>query len=590
MKTVYPYDETEGDLLGNEEYLYDDIGRLAAKKDGNGDITAYAYDDLDRLTDVYYNYEGSLNPPSYEGLTADVTYTYYGGSSLKHEMTTAGVGTSHYDYDIQGRLTSYTPPVPSGHDAVEYTYNNLGQKTSVESGDYDVEYDYYANGWLKDVKTDGGTSTVADYTYNVIGMRTNMVYGNDASTDFTYVSDSRHMLSSITHNDYTDAEIIGLDYTTRDYSGNPTLINSTTYTYDANSRLTAESSTSFGYDWVGNRLNPPANPNPMVYNAVDQLTSWPGNYIYTYYDDGNLSQVRDNRYYPFVYFTYYSYHPSGLLYEVSYPDGELDNAWDATGNRVGFTIASINNSGDYTFVYDVTAGIPAVIEEGDGETAFYYYREPNGALIARRVGATGGTWRYYHFDELGSTRALTDEDGDLRDTYTYDAWGNVTEHTDTTEQPYQYVGRLGYYTHYQDPNFKLLQLGVRFYDPEIGRFTQTDQFAQITKSSYSYADNKPVVLTDPSGYTAGLWQPPVLFPSTSWPSAPSFCAAGAAIGRAACEAACLMYSTRTICNNVCKAWGLLTCPVLEKTSKVIPGHQLKTLCVAIYLEICLFVP
>lgn len=37
-----------------------------------------------------------------------------------------------------------------------------------------------------------------------------------------------------------------------------------------------------------------------------------------------------------------------------------------------------------------------------------------------------------------------------------------------------FVGQLGCYTHYQDANLDLLQLGVRFYDPESGRFTQVD--------------------------------------------------------------------------------------------------------------------
>ena len=50
----------------------------------------------------------------------------------------------------------------------------------------------------------------------------------------------------------------------------------------------------------------------------------------------------------------------------------------------------------------------------------------------------------------------------------------------TSDNPYQYVGRLGYYTHYQEPDFSLLQLGVRYYDGEIGRFTQLDPIKDET--------------------------------------------------------------------------------------------------------------
>ena len=62
-------------------------------------------------------------------------------------------GTSEYDYDIRDRLTSYTPRQPTGHSAVTYAYNNLNQKTSISATGLSVTYDYYANGWLKQVRS-----------------------------------------------------------------------------------------------------------------------------------------------------------------------------------------------------------------------------------------------------------------------------------------------------------------------------------------------------------------------------------------------------------------------------------------------------
>jgi hypothetical protein len=52
-------------------------------------------------------------------------------------------------------------------------------------------------------------------------------------------------------------------------------------------------------------------------------------------------------------------------------------------DRVSFT--SSEGTGTWEFVYDTTAGIPAVIEEVHSGSV-YYIREPNGALIARVVG------------------------------------------------------------------------------------------------------------------------------------------------------------------------------------------------------------
>ena len=59
---------------------------------------------------------------------------------------------------------------------------------------------------------------------------------------------------------------------------------------------------------------------------------------------------------------------------------------------------------------------------------------------------------------------------------------------------------MGYYTHWQDANLTLLQLGVRFYDPEIGRFGQTDILGENTESGYVYCANNPTDSADPSGY------------------------------------------------------------------------------------------
>jgi RHS repeat-associated protein len=94
---------------------------------------------------------------------------------------------------------------------------------------------------------------------------------------------------------------------------------------------------------------------------------------------------------------------------------------------------------------------------------------------------------------------MTNSTGNVTDTYTYDAWGNVTSHIGSTSQPYQFVGRLGYYTHYQEASFGLMQLGVRFYDSEVGRFTQRDELIDELHGRYSYCKSRTTRLADPDG-------------------------------------------------------------------------------------------
>jgi RHS repeat-associated protein len=171
----------------------------------------------------------------------------------------------------------------------------------------------------------------------------------------------------------------------------------------------------------------------------------------------------------------------------------MTNTWDAMGNRVGITV----NGASYSFTYDPEAGVPAVLEENrPSGVVVRYYRTPDGALIARKKGTD---WRYYHYDELGSTRLLTDGSGNVTDTYSYDPWGNITSHVGSTnDNPYLYIGELGYYTHYQDPEFGLLHLGFRFYDPKIGRFTQQDPIGDGL-NWYEYVEGNPLAWADPYG-------------------------------------------------------------------------------------------
>jgi len=87
-----------------------------------------------------------------------------------------------------------------------------------------------------------------------------------------------------------------------------------------------------------------------------------------------------------------------------------------------------------------------------------------------------------------------------------DAWGKLMEHiehTGSTAQPYQFVGELGYHTHWQDTYLGFLQLGVRFYIPGPSRFMQADP-EHMDFSPYLYASGDPTRLVDPAGRSAKI--------------------------------------------------------------------------------------
>jgi len=78
--------------------------------------------------------------------------------------------------------------------------------------------------------------------------------------------------------------------------------------------------------------------------------------------------------------------------------------------------------------------------------------------------------RYYHYDQVGSTIALTNSSGDVTDRFSYDTWGYVSHTAGTSETPFLYVGIFGIQT---DPN-GLINMRARYYNPTTMSFITCD--------------------------------------------------------------------------------------------------------------------
>lgn len=116
-------------------------------------------------------------------------------------------------------------------------------------------------------------------------------------------------------------------------------------------------------------------------------------------------------------------------------------------------------------------------------------------ISLERTGAT----RYYVFDGHGSARLLVDETGAVTDTYTYDAFGNLTDKTGTTENSYLYCGEQF------EGTTGLYYLRARYMNPQTGTFISMDSYQgsiydPVSLHKYLYANANPVMFTDPSGY------------------------------------------------------------------------------------------
>lgn len=119
-------------------------------------------------------------------------------------------------------------------------------------------------------------------------------------------------------------------------------------------------------------------------------------------------------------------------------------------------------------------------------------------------------WELYYLcrDYLGSITHIVKEDGTAEQELSYDAWGRL-RNPDSMElyapdnQPSLFLGR-GYTGHEHIPQFGLINMNARLYDPWLGRFLSPDPYVQapdFTQSfnRYSYCWNNPLRYVDENG-------------------------------------------------------------------------------------------
>jgi RHS repeat-associated protein len=161
------------------------------------------------------------------------------------------------------------------------------------------------------------------------------------------------------------------------------------------------------------------------------------------------------------------------------------------------TVASdITTTETINYVYD---GSEIAQERDDrGNTIAEYIYDENSVPVSV---TKNGRIYYFHYDGLGNVVSLTNSDGRIVSTCSYDAWGNIMGRTGTIETPYTYRGKYGYV---YDKETALYFLQSRYYDPQIGRFTTKDRFEgfderPLSQNPYVYCENDPINNMDPDG-------------------------------------------------------------------------------------------
>lgn len=528
-------------------YTYNTAGHLATRKDPNGHSTTYGYDAAGRQTSVTdplnrkqsYSYDPDGNRTTVtnaRGVTATTTFdarglatgTTYSDSTPPVTTTYDAVGqrktiidatgTRTLEYDKAGRLTSVTPS--KGKGAFGYTYDDAGHLTS-RTADFTItpaagtkiSYEYDGDGRRTKQTTAAGSLT---YGYDAAGNLTSSTLPSANGHIEKRAYDSAGRLTAISSVKGTST--LASWQQSLDDAGQPTRVDVNRvgkaasyqyYNYDPAGRLLtdcpsatkadscpdADAATTFTYDPVGNRKTHAKGgvTTDYTYDDTDALTktvTGSTSRTFTYDDDGNQTGAGSAT---------YTYDANNRLSSVTSGPSTYSYVYDADGNRTSATKAG---SGLLrTTTWDINGTLPRVGAEysGSGKLIADYQYNPLGQIQAETTGA--GTF-YHHRDLVGSITDLTDAEGDLQTSYSYAAFGEITQSDTATSPP---VNRFTYTGEYKEPTTGAAgyYLRARNYTPDTGRFTSRDPHTAgegaAYDASYNYVGNSPTNRYDPAG-------------------------------------------------------------------------------------------
>lgn len=166
-------------------------------------------------------------------------------------------------------------------------------------------------------------------------------------------------------------------------------------------------------------------------------------------------------------------------------------AYDGDGLRVRRTVDSTTQH----FAWDLSGGMPLLLT--DGTTSYLY---DDAGIPVEHVDSAGDV-TYYHHDQYGSTRALTDSAGATSATFTYTPYGELKARGGSADTALRWNGQ------YQDSDTGLYYLRARYYDPTTAQFLTRDPLAAMTQEVYGYGGGSPLNNSDPLGL---CWGPDVL--------------------------------------------------------------------------------
>jgi len=455
-----------------------EIGRLSTLS-GPGYAEAYAYDAKGRLAQTQINAD----------TTYDINYDYSATTGLPESLTyptsTSGYRLRiRYDYDqgVLSRVSDYNAPqtVFWQLNAVDARGNALDESLGTASPVISVISGYDPLTGLIDYRTAG---TGAPYTN-----RQNLSFAWDKNGNLKTRLDANQ--ANLTEEFFYDP-LDRLDYAQR--NGVTTL--DLAYVANGNIATRAEGGMFYTYGYG-------AKPHAVmqVQYACD-CTCLTDDYGYD--ANGNMTSRLGSS------LSWYSYDlPNSLTQGSSY-----SSQFAYTPDRRRWQQVATYGAITETTIY--LGGILEKVTRG-GVTEYKHYipaGRSSTALHTRRSNGTSATY-YLTRDHLGSGTAVMDANGASLANLSFGAlgsrrgaaWQDVPSTDDWTQ--ITATTRRGFTGHEHLDNLSLIHMNGRAYDPKLGRFLSGDPVYvgnpadPQSLNPYSYAGNRPLSATDPTGFAA----------------------------------------------------------------------------------------
>lgn len=481
--------------LGTWTFTYDSLGNLKTQTDAMGQVTAFAYDKLNR--------KKQRSEPSMVS-----TWTYDTGTKGVGKLAVASNGSvvNGFYYDTLGRIQYRTQYVDGSTFTTQFGYDSQGRMNvmTYPTG-FAIKRVYSSLNYLSEIRDNATNALIwAASAYSSAGIAEED-YGNGTEVQTSYHPTLRRVTRMETK--------LGAS-TLQDHQIGYDLLGNVAARVEATQNL----SETFGYDPLY-RLETVVGPAPKTYS---------------YGDTGNIQSKSD--------VGTYSYTTPGKPHAVSAAGG-VSYSYDPNGNMTasgnkGITWTSFNmpaavtiGANSYSWVYD--ADLQRVKYVTPTETTRYvgtgegidmeYQVAPGGAyefrhfirvgnrIVAIYVSGPAGPINTYYIsrDHLGSTTLVANQSAAIVERLSYDAQGKRRFPNGADDSANSLIGGSsdrGFTSHEHLDGLGLIHMNGRLYDPRIARFASSDPARPRTNNPqalnrYAYVLNSPLRLVDPTGYT-----------------------------------------------------------------------------------------